>query len=205
MRYFSKLIFLSVALLASSPNAHSQKWLGTTLKILNKMANGSGGGSTSGTSGSRGSSSSSGAGVTTDNSLGSPIKIVNVHPDLKVRVARCAASGRTLTIDLVFTNASTEDIDIFVSGGYYDSSAYDTNGNMYTKDALEVKAASDARYNSYTKRPLIAGVPTKVSVEIRGVPATAEAIAVLNLILRSQVLGINSKGLQIRNIPISRD
>ena len=82
---------------------------------------------------------------------------------------------------------------------------YDTNGNMYTKDALEVKAASDARYNSYTKRPLIAGVPTKVSVEIRGVPATAEAIAVLNLILRSQVLGINSKGLQIRNIPISRD
>lgn len=205
MRYFSKLIFLSVALLASSPNAHSQKWLGTTLKILNKMANGSGGGSTSGTSGSSSSSSSSGAGVTTDNSLGSPIKIVNVHPDLKVRVTRCAASGRTLTIDLVFTNASTEDIDIFVSGGYYDSSAYDTNGNMYTKDALEVKAASDARYNSYTKRPLIAGVPTKVSVEIRGVPAIAEAIAVLNLILRSQVLGINSKGLQIRNIPISRD
>ena len=205
MRYFSKLIFLSVALLASSPNAHSQKWLGTTLKILNKMANGSGGGSTSGTSGSSSSSSLSGAGVTTDNSLGSPIKIVNVHPDLKVRVARCAASGRTLTIDLVFTNASTEDIDIFVSGGYYDSGAYDTNGNMYTKDALEVKAASDARYNSYTKRPLIAGVPTKVSVEIRGVPATAEAIAVLNLILRSQVLGINSKGLQIRNIPISRD
>lgn len=205
MRYFSKLILLAIALLVASPYAYSQKWLGETLKVINKIANNSVSGSTSSTSNSGGSSSSSGAGVTTDSSLGSPIKIVNVHPDLKVRVTRCVASGRTLTIDLMFTNASTEDIDIFVSGGYYDSSAYDTNGNMYTNAALEVKDASDTRYNSYKKRPLIAGVPTKISVEIRGVPATAEAIAVLNLMIRSQVLGISSKGLQIRNIPISRD
>ena len=42
-----------------------------------------------------------------------PLKIVTNHPDFNIKVKRCAASGKTLVIDLIATNTGSEDINEF--------------------------------------------------------------------------------------------
>ena len=46
------------------------------------------------------------------------IKIVTNHPDLNLKVKRCAASGTTVILDLVLNNVGVNDVeDVLVNGG----------------------------------------------------------------------------------------
>ena len=134
------------------------------------------------------------------------IKIVTNHPDFKVKVKRCAASGKTVIIDLLLINEGTNDVEnLYVGGGHNGSEAYDNEGNIY--DDLKVKIANrpDYEYTQWNFN-IPTGVPMKLSVQINGVPASAESIARLKLRIDCRAWGIgDGKPLRISNIPISRD
>ena len=135
-----------------------------------------------------------------------PIKIVTNHPDFKVKVKRCAASGNTVIIDLVFNNVGTVDIEaIDVGGSNFGSTAYDDEGNYY--EDMDVKIGNMSQYEASTPRFSIpTGVPVKVSVCINKVSVSAEIITRLKLTVFCDAWGLNSsRQVMISNIPISRD
>ena len=140
-----------------------------------------------------------------------PLKIVTQHPDLRVKVKRCAASDKTVILDLVVTNTGDQDVTnvtFAASGGIY-CEAYDDEGNRYSQGTFKVKVANGASYEDYYDNyRMVAGVPIKVSYRIEGVSTTAEYLAFVELGINSEALGIGAstnKWVTIRNIPIARD
>ena len=136
------------------------------------------------------------------------IKIVTNHPDLKIKVKRCAASGKTVILDLVLNNVGVNDVeDVLVNGGNSGSEAYDDEGNIYQSD-VKVRVANRTEYSGYDTGyfNIPAGVPMKLSISIEGVPQSAESIARLKLNFRSSAWNLDrDKPVRINNIPISRD
>jgi hypothetical protein len=138
-----------------------------------------------------------------------PLKIVTNHPDFKIKVKRCAASGKTVIIDLILTNEGATDVEqIMGFGGYYGSEAYDNEGNIYQQNAVKVRVANRPSYSDANSGEfkIPEGVPMKYSVCLENVPISTESIARLTLHFDCQKWGLNgSKMVKISNIPISRD
>lgn len=141
-----------------------------------------------------------------------PLKIVTNHPDFDVKVKRCTASGKTVIIDMVFTNKGDKDVNISVIANdfSYWTEAYDDEGNKYAgKDGnITVKLANSGAYsNAVGDYRLISGIPVKVSFCINNVSSSSESIAYFEGVVICREWGIPSKDkwLIIRNIPISRD
>lgn len=138
-----------------------------------------------------------------------PLKIVTNHPDFKINVKRCAASGKTVIIDLILTNEGATDVEkIEGAGGFYGSEAYDNEGNIYQNSALKVRVANRQNYTDTGsgdfKIPV--GVPMRYSICIENVPISAESIARLSLHFECEKWGLNrDKLVKISNIPISRN
>ena len=85
-----------------------------------------------------------------------PLKIVTNNPDFTIKVKRCAASGKTVVLDLILNNVGTNDVDVYrIAGGYYssiigskeNSEAYDDEGNMYQGRNFKVKIANRPEYS----------------------------------------------------------
>lgn len=141
-----------------------------------------------------------------------PTKIITGHPDFKVQVKRCAASGTTMVVDLVLSNEGTKDIDdiVLVGSAWDRSEAYDDEGNMYKEQNgtnIKIKVSNMKEYESRESRfRLLTDVPMRVSVRIEGFSATAERIALLKIGVQCRQWGlVEGKQITIRNIPISRD
>ena len=140
-----------------------------------------------------------------------PLKIVTNHPDFSIKVKRCAASGKTVIIDLILNNNGTNDVDVNEvrgGGGSYISEAYDDEGNIYQSENLKVKIANRTAYELYGSGEfsIPSGVPMRLSIQINNVPQSAESIARLKLIFNCKVWGLNyDKPVRINNIPITRD
>lgn len=139
-----------------------------------------------------------------------PLKIVTNHPDFSIKVKRCAASGKTVIIDLILNNNGTNDVENVTAGGgeYGRAVAYDDEGNIYEVNAIKVKVANKPEYTKWEtdKFNIPSGVPMKLSVQLEGVPQSAESIARLKLVLKCSVWGLNDdKPVKINNIPITRD
>ena len=134
-----------------------------------------------------------------------PLKIVTNHPDFNIKVKRCAASGKTVVIDLLLINDGTNDVEnLYIGGGHNGSEAYDNEGNIY--EELKVKIAN--RDYGYTQKNfnIPTGVPMKLSISIDGVSQSAESISRLKLNIQCQAWGINyDKPVRISNIPITRN
>lgn len=135
------------------------------------------------------------------------IRIVTNHPDFKVKVKRCAASGKTVVIDLTLNNEGTNDVEKLQVLSSGNSEAYDDEGNIYKGEDLKVKVANSSNYYHWTDEFNIpVGVPMKLSIQLNGVPASAESIARLKLTVICRPWGLNGdKPVRISNIPISRD
>ena len=138
-----------------------------------------------------------------------PLKIVTNHPDFKINVKRCAASGKTVIIDLILTNEGATDVEkIEGAGGCYYTEAYDNDGNIYQGDAVKVRVANRQNYTCSGcgdfKIPV--GVPMRYSICIENVPVSTESIARLSLCFECEKWGLSrDKLVKISNIPISRD
>lgn len=138
-----------------------------------------------------------------------PVKVVTNHPDFKIKVTRCEASGSTVVIDMLFTNQGSKDVeDVQVlcwAMGYPQSVAYDNEGNIYKEMSAKVSGEGDSNGNT-PWFSILQDVPMKVSVTIEKVSETAERIVKLSLDVECETWGINSdKPVIIRNIPITRE
>lgn len=136
-----------------------------------------------------------------------PIKIITNHPDFKVKVKRCAASNKTVVIDLIFNNVSSSDVKMRAYGGT-SSVAYDDEGNMYKDGNLQVSIANTNSFYQYGTDSFVipADVPVKITIQLENVSASAEAIPRLMVALDCDKWGLNPhKPIIINNIPISRD
>ena len=133
---------------------------------------------------------------------GGGIRIVTGHPDLKVQVTRCEASGRTVVLDMFLINTGTSDVDDFRL--YWDSQIMDTEGNTYEP---VFKVGNMETYQQNVDRiSLVPGVKRKVSVKIDKVAESAEGFARILIGCTSNSYGLNGEQkIQIRNVPISRD
>ena len=146
-----------------------------------------------------------------------PLKIVTNNPDFTIKVKRCAASGKTVVLDLILNNVGTNDVEVYrIAGGYYsavigykeNSEAYDDEGNMYQGRNFKVKIANRTEYShdNTGSFSIPAGVPMRLSIQIDGVPQSAESIARLRLVVFCSAWGLNEeKPVKISNIPIARD
>ena len=110
-----------------------------------------------------------------------PIKIVTGHPDFKLKVTRCVASGKTVVVDMVVTNLGDNDVERFkVHGSGYATKAYDDQGNIYDSD-INVKIANKPYTTGAHEIKLVSGVPTKYSIMISNVSLQAESLVLIEL------------------------
>lgn len=129
------------------------------------------------------------------------LSIVTNHPDFSVKVKRCAASGKTVIIDLILENVGTNDVSIGMDE-FAGAGAYDDQGNYYS---LTYKYANDRDYGGRShNHSLLAGVPAKLSIKIEGVPLDVESIARLKAHVYCDAWGLGDKSVTIRNIPVTR-
>ena len=138
-----------------------------------------------------------------------PLKIITNHPDFDVKVKRCAASGKSVILDMVFTNKGDKDVIIEVIANYFDglyTEVYDDEGNKY-RNGISVKVANGEYKGRVTDYRLITGIPVKVSFCINNVSNTAENIAYFEGAIKCKEWGLpdKDKWLVIRNVPITRD
>ena len=188
---------------------------GKTAKVLNKVAN---------VAGDVSNTASAFTGeeaeemISTDNSMTQNyvdqgytqedgIRIVTGHPDLKLQVTRCEASGKTVVMDMFIMNTGATDVeDVCLYGDYYDnvSQIMDKEGNTYRP---VFKLANMQRYENVLGRfSLVSGVKRKVSMRIDNVPESAESFARILIACTSNFYGLtNGHTIQIRNVPISRE
>lgn len=136
-----------------------------------------------------------------------PLKIVTNHPDFNIKVKRCAASGKTVVLDLILNNEGTNDVKVGNVFVYCDSEAYDDEGNIYQGNDLKVKVANRPNYGGNSGDFMIpTGVPMRLSIQINNVSTSAESIARLSLFFDCPVWGLNNKKLvKFSNIPITRN
>ena len=139
-----------------------------------------------------------------------PLKIVTNHPDFKINVKRCAASGKTVIIDLILTNEGATDVEeIEGFGGCWEGTeAYDNDGNIYQENTVKVRVANRTNYDcsGCGKFKIPVDVPMRYSICLENVPVSTESIARLTLRFECKKWNLNREKLvKISNIPISRD
>lgn len=135
------------------------------------------------------------------------ITIVSGHPDLKIEVQRCVTSGSNLFLDLVLTNTNSNDVSEFhVHGCYYGytTKMYDNLGNIYEHDNIYVKVANKEYTPADYNFKLVSGLPTAVSIMVKGFSTKATSLALVEPFFEARDMGIESKTVKLRNIPITR-
>lgn len=136
-------------------------------------------------------------------------RIVTNHPDFKIKVLRCEASGSTCVIDMVFENIGSQDVGIALGGGSYYSVAYDDEANQYEKAKISVSVANRELYTHYHNAALPAGVPLRARVQIEGVPTSVRMFRRIDLNVECDSWNIGAlrakKMVKLFNVPISRE
>ena len=145
------------------------------------------------------------------NAQESATKIVTNHPDFKIKVSRCAASGKTVVIDMILMNEGVNDIENIILWACTTAEmivTYDDQGNIYDCGSNFVKVANRKEYSNHDTGAfnIPTGVPMRLSVRIDAVSTSSEKIARLSLPFQCAAWGLNrDKPVKISNIPISRD
>lgn len=136
-----------------------------------------------------------------------PLKIVTGHPDLKVKIKRCVASGKTVVLDMTIINESDNDAQMRICMGNGDCTIHDCEGNEYSGGwggPIVLKVAKNEPGQWVEGLTLISGVPTNLKWTIKDVPNSVESIARMQFRIECQAWSLNEK-VTIRNIPITRD
>jgi len=137
-------------------------------------------------------------------SLAQTTKIITGHPDFKLEIVRCAASGTNVVLDMIVTNTGYEDVRQFkVHGSNYATKFYDNLGNIY-EDNIEVKIANKEFTHDAHEIRLVAGLPTRFSIIVKNVSSRATSFALVEPDIWVPDWGINLETVKIRNIPITR-
>lgn len=130
-------------------------------------------------------------------------KLITNHPDFKIKVRRCEASGKTCVIDLIVENVGTSDVKIVMGSWPKRLIAYDDEANEYRSITVSMGSSEWVIQN---ERTLMAGVPMKARIQIEGVAESATMFRRLDWIINSDAWGLNgNKPIKFINLPISRE
>lgn len=133
-----------------------------------------------------------------------PMRIITNHPDFKIKIKRCEASGKTCVIDLVIENIGYEDVTIETRSGSLCFIGYDDEMTEYTN--IKVSIGNSNWLSYWENRQLMANIPIKARLQIEGVPAAATMFRRIDwrINCRAWNLGENKK-VKFLNIPITRE
>ena len=136
------------------------------------------------------------------------LRIVTGHPDFKIKIKRCEASGSTCIVDMVMMNAGSGDISAYVYGGWNPETTivYDDEGNSYSGGKIKVQTGSAAPSDLGVSVNLPSEVPVKVRLYIEGIVEEAAELSRIDLQVNCTAwnIGLNKK-VKISNVPISRE
>ena len=129
-------------------------------------------------------------------------KLVTNHPDFKIKVRRCEASGKTCVIDLIIENVGSSDVDMYINSDLL--IAYDDEANEYSRIGISV---GNSNWIYEDNRTLMAGVPMKARIQIEGVAESATMFRRLDWgIQQCRAWGLDrNKPIKFINLPISRE
>lgn len=134
----------------------------------------------------------------------SGMKIVTGYPDLKIKVTRCEAFGKTVFIDMTFENIGSNDVMYSIyAGGWNNTVAYDDEGNKF--EVLMQEGKSGFR-GLLERHWLPAEIPIKIRARIEGVSESATMFKRFDIGMDCEAWGlVTNKPIKITNIPISRE
>lgn len=133
-------------------------------------------------------------------------RVVTGHPDFKIKVVRCEASGRTCVIDMIWENIGSNDVDVQIVGSGQ-SSAYDDEANVYRGGESFFMQIGASKMNPYEVfDDLLSGIPIKARIQIEGVPEATTMFRRIDLDVRCNAWKIGyDKKVKFYNLPISRE
>lgn len=130
-------------------------------------------------------------------------KLVTNHPDFKIKVRRCEASGKTCVIDLIIENVGASDVYISTGNRTGGLIAYDDEANRY--ESIKVSVGNN-EWIWYKQRMLMSCVPMKARIQIEGVAESATMFRRLDWYIDSKIWGLDgNKPIKFINLPISRE
>lgn len=130
-------------------------------------------------------------------------KLVTNHPDFKIKVRRCEASGKTCVIDLIIENVGASDVYISTGNRTGGLIAYDDEANRY--ESIKVSVGNN-EWIWYQQRMLMSCVPMKARIQIEGVAESATMFRRLDWYIDSKIWGLDgNKPIKFINLPISRE
>lgn len=134
-------------------------------------------------------------------------RIVTGHPDFKIEIKRCAASGTTVVLDMVVTNVGDYDISQFeVRGSGWETKLYDNLGNIYEAKDIYVKIANKDYVTGINTIKLVSNLPTNFTIKAENISDKATSFVLVEPHVYSPEWGITKSGaVKLRNIPISRE
>lgn len=134
------------------------------------------------------------------------VKIQSPHPDLDVKVTRCAYASGTVVIDMVITNFGTEEkISFLGSSSNAATTAYDDEGNQYTQNNSKISVGLVSQgLTTYCQDIILPqDVPLKFRMQITKVSDVATKFPIVKLVAESSrgVMGLSrDKPIVIRNL-----
>jgi hypothetical protein len=193
-----KFLFCLMALMMlGAADAYSQKWLKKIGKALDDV-NGALGGTTSTTTTI--STIQSGSNISASDGA---FRIVTNHPDFKIKVTRCEASGKTCVIDLILENVGSNDVSLRNYSG--DNMAFDDEANQYNGDKMKMAIGDLSNWETvfFTLR---AGVPIKARMQIESVPESVKLFRRIDMCLECEAWSLSyRKPIIFTNVPITHD
>lgn len=138
-------------------------------------------------------------------SVNAQVKIESPHPDLDIKITRCAYASGTVVVDMVITNFGNDD-EIKVED--YSISMYDDEGNSYNKNNSKILFGFPNIGLKSGNHPYgFSGVfpqdiPLKFRIQFGSISANASKFSLVKIGLKSNgVLALrNEKPLVIRNL-----
>ena len=139
-----------------------------------------------------------------DDSEERPMRIITNHPDFKIKIKRCEASGKTCVIDLIIENIGYEDVIIETRSGSECFIGYDDEMTEYTNIKISIGNSDWLGY--WKKRQLMANIPMKARLQIEGVPAAATMFKRIDWTIFCDAWNLSrEKKVKFLNIPITRE
>lgn len=137
-------------------------------------------------------------------------QIVTGHPDLKIKITRCEASGTTAVIDFLLENIGNDDVKIYMYGGASQDSksvAYDDDGNKYAGKNFQIDISKSGLTAYNIGETLPPDIPLKARIQIEGVPDNATEFKRIDLQLYCDTWNLNrdKKPVKFTNVPIYRE
>lgn len=130
-------------------------------------------------------------------------RIVTNHPDFKIKVVRCEASGKTCVIDLILENTGSQDVRLSMYSSWGGSIAYDDEANQYNHFSVSIGSSG---LGDMADVLLMSEVPVKARIQLEGVPVSATMFRRMDIRFDCREFGLDAdKKVKFYNIPITHD